>query len=259
MPLTLEEFPRVIFRRNPLKVVVAQVRFPSVYALEQAAGVSAFQEGLRAQYPLATPRGGELLVSVGPAGFTPPVTQLGPWRFQTDDEQWTVAVTPESVSLETSSYSRFEEFRSRFEQVLHVTDQTIRPARQERIGLRYVNEISHPEAKSVSDWQKFLDSELLGIAGGELLKEYVTQSMQQVLVVLEDGRLTIRHGYVRQDDDRSVYFLDIDAYEETPSHFEIDDVLAKLDVFKEWIWRVFRGSISDELVAYLEPQEMASA
>jgi uncharacterized protein (TIGR04255 family) len=256
MPLTLEDFPRVVFRRNPLKVVVAQIRFPPVYALEQAAGVSAFQEGVRAEYPVAKPRAGELLISVGPSGAAAPTSQQGPWQFQTQDEQWTVAVTPESVSLETTSYLRYEDFRLRLQEVLRVATDTIKPARQERIGLRYVNEISHPDARSVSDWQRFLDPELLGITGGELLKDYVTQSMQQVSVILEDGRLTIRHGYIRQDNDESVYLLDIDAFDETPTPFGIDDILTKLDAFKSWVWRVFRGSISDELVDYLEPQEM---
>jgi uncharacterized protein (TIGR04255 family) len=253
MQLDLEEFPRVVFARNPLKVVVAQVRFSPIYSLDQPAGVAAFQEAIRTDYPVAIARETEVAVAVGPGGISPPTGQAGPWRFQTEDEAWTVALAPDYVALETSNYERFEDFGERLARVLQVAAERVKPGRRERLGLRYVNEISHPNASTVADWKRFLASELLGLAGGELLKDSVTQSLQQVQVVLDEGNITIRHGYVRQGELESIYLLDIDVFDDLPGAFEATEMMARLGQFKEWVWRIFRRSITQELVDYLEP------
>jgi uncharacterized protein (TIGR04255 family) len=256
MPLALQDHPRVVFERNPLKVVVAQVRYPPIYAIEQPAGVAAFQEAIRGTYPLAQRRGAEVAVSIGPSGLGIPAGQPGPWRFTTEDGAWTVAVSPDFLSIETSNYERFEVFHERFRAVLEAASATIRPSRRERLGLRYVNEISHPEASTVGDWQQFLHAELLGLASGEALQEGVTQAIQQVQVGLEEANITIRHGYVRSGDSASVYLLDIDVYDEKPSPFDVDDILEKASDYKGWVWRIFRGSITDALVEYLGPRPL---
>ena len=45
MNIDLSERPRVIFKRNPLKAVVLQVRFSPLLVLSQPVGVAPFQEG----------------------------------------------------------------------------------------------------------------------------------------------------------------------------------------------------------------------
>lgn len=252
MPLTLEDHPRVIFETNPLRVVVAQVRFPPIYALEQPAGAARLQEAIRDSYPIAQNRDAQISLLVGAGGMGQSSGQPGPWRFTSEDETWIAAVAPQFVSLETTDYRRFEEFHGRLRELLEATQATLRPARRERLGLRYVNEISHPEAKTVADWERFLHSELLGLAGGKLLQEGVMRAVQEVHVALEELQITIRHGYVRQEE-QSLYLLDIDTYEEEPGAFDIEEMLTKAWMYKDWVWRIFFGSITDELRRHLQP------
>ena len=256
--LELQEYPRVVFERNPLKVVVTQVRFPPLFALEQPAGVAQFQEAIRSEYPVAESRGAQVTLAVGPGGVAVPPTQPGPWRFLNEDSSWVVAVAPDFVSLETTAYHRFEDFRARVERLFNAAAESLRLTRRQRLGLRYVNEITHPEAVRLSDWRKLLREELLGIAGGETLGDTVAQSAQQIQLELEQGNVTIRHGYRREEtaDSNSIYFLDLDAYDDEAGNFDIEQMLNNLTVYNKWIWNLFRGSITDELVEYLQPRSL---
>lgn len=254
MPLELRKYPRQVFVRNPLKVVVMQLRFPPIFALEQPAGAAVFQEAIRERYPIAEARSAQFSISVGPAGIGPAVGGTGPWRFFSEDQAWVASIAPESVSLETTSYTRWEDFREHADFLLAAATDALRLTRKQRLGLRFVNEISHPDADRLSDWRQFLDPTLLGVAGGDALGDYVTQALEQIQVEIDDGRLTIRHGYHRDEESRSSYTLDFDAYDEDAEGLNQSAVLLRLDEFKSWIWDLFRGSITEELVEYLEPE-----
>src|SRR3989442_15515681 len=103
MAIMLEDRPKVIYGRNPLKVVVAQLRFPPIFALEQPDGVAPLQEAIREAYPLAE-AGQQITLTVAPGGVSPVSQPL--WRFLSADKAWIVAVAADSVSLETTAYER---------------------------------------------------------------------------------------------------------------------------------------------------------
>jgi uncharacterized protein (TIGR04255 family) len=254
MSLKLKKLPRVIFERNPLKIVVTQIRYPPIFALEQPAGVAPFQEAIRDEYPVAEAR--RQTVSVDLEGMGSPGAQLGPWRFLSEDGNWVVGLAPDFISLETKAYRRFEGFEQRAARVLDVAVSTLRVSRCLRFGLRYVNEIEHPKALRVSDWKKFLHKELLGIAGGELLADRVVHAVQQIQVEIEGGKLTIRHGYLRRSNGQSQYLLDLDVYDDNQRELSPSDILATMRDYKEEVWTIFRNSITDELVSYLRPKNL---
>lgn len=257
--LDLVDQPRVIFERNPLQTVVMQVRFPAIFALEQPAGVAAFQERVRSEYPRAETRSQQVNLLVGPGGMSAQNAQLGPWRFLSEDGSWVAAVAPDFVSLETTSYQRFEDFSTRAHRLLVAATETFGLSHRGRLGLRYINQLRHPDARTVVDWRQFLEDDLLGAVGGDLLREHVVQAFQQIELGLEAGRMTIRHGFVREDEKESMYLLDLDAYDDGTSTFDPDEIVEKIGVFKRWIWNVFRRSITDELVKHLGPRDLDAA
>ncbi|MDQ3691530.1 MAG: hypothetical protein M3406_16165, partial [Chloroflexota bacterium] len=95
----------------------------------------------------------------------------------------------------------------------------------------------------------------LGIAAGELLGGNVESTVQQVNLTLQSGRMAIRHGYQRIDPS-SVYFIELDAYDDRPQEMDWVAALHQLDEFKRLSWNFFRSSISDELVEHLEPRPL---
>lgn len=257
MAIGLEDQPRVRFRNNPLKVVVAQLRFPPIYSLEEPAGVAAFQSAIQDSFPIAEPRAQEMTLAVAPGAMGSSTAKPGPWRFLSDAGDYVAVLGTNYVSLETKAYTRFEDFESRFAGLLDAIIATLPIKRRLRLGLRYVDEIRHPEAKSVTEWPRFLKSDLIGIAGGQLLAAHVTQALQQISVTLPDGKLAIRHGFVTEGGDNA-YIIDLDAYDDAPKSLDPDTTLQDLWRFKGWAWSFFAQSITDELAAYLEPQELNS-
>jgi uncharacterized protein (TIGR04255 family) len=256
LPLELAEPPRLIFDHNPLQTVVVQVRFPAIFALEQPAGVASFQSRIRSDYPNAEGRAQQVSLLIGPGGAALPGSQQGPWRFLSDDGKWVAAIAPDFVSLETTEYKRFEEFAERAQRLFQAATDDLSLTRRGRIGLRYINHLRHPEATAAADWRRFLDDNLLGAVGGELLSDHVIQALQQIELQLDSGRMTVRHGFTREADDRSLYLLDLDAFDETDGNFEPSELVSTLWQFKRWIWTVFRNSIRQELIDFLEPRQL---
>jgi hypothetical protein len=254
MPVGLEDQPRVLFKQNPLKVVVTQVRFPPIYSLEQAAGIAPLQDAIRSEFPIAEPRAQQVSIPVGPAGPGQPITGQGPWRFLSEDGTWTVSVAQDYIAVETTEYKRYEEFRAKAQIVFQAAVEVLQVSRRTRFGLRYVDEIEHPEARSMGDWARFIKPSLLGAAGDQL-KEHVTQAIEQIDLTVDDADLTIRHGYLKPTSERSVYVIDLDAHDDRTQPFGLEHTLGQMDAYKGWIWSFFVQSITDELIAYLEPEQ----
>lgn len=254
MPLELEEQPRLIFERNPLELVVAEVRFPPLFALDEASGVAALQSAIRDDFPVAEAKVIERPTgAIGSLGRRMPATG---WRFSDRDQQWTVVLTPQALALECRAYRRYEEFRERVAALFMTAALVIPLPDRTRLGIRYVDEIRHPQARSVTDWRRLLRPELLGMAAGDLIGSSVVTTAQQVNLVLPEGKMAIRHGY-KSEESRSVYFIDTDAYDDAPQALDITAALLQLDVFKRWSWNFFRASITDELADYLGPRPLS--
>lgn len=252
MTVDLSQLPRVIFKRNPLKAVVLQVRFNPILLLSQPIGVAPFQEAIRRTYPRAEVPAQQVTMSIGPTGPLPPTYQLGPWRFL-DDRGWIVGLAPDYVSLETTDYSRFEEFEVRARHVMEATRDVLQLTERGRLGLRYINEINHPDAATVADWRDLLNPQLLGMSGGELLGADVIQALQQIDVRLPDGILTVRHGFSVQQQGPSPYAIDLDAHDDESRPFAVEEILERVRSFRAWEGGFFRHSLGPKLYEYLEP------
>lgn len=253
MSLDLSQ-PRVIFNKNPLKVVVIQVRFSPILALAQPAGVAAFQEAIRETYTRAEAPGQQVTLAVGPSGLMPPMSQPGPWRFL-DDQGWIVGLATDYISLESTNYERYEEFEARAKRVLEVAGEVLGLRERGRLGLRYVNEIHHPDAVTLADWRNLLNPDLLGVAGGDPIGSRVQQTGQQIDVRLDDGgTLTVRHGWSTSQAGPSPYAIDLDAHDDEMRPYSVDEILARSESFRAWIGGFFRLSLGKELYEYLDPR-----
>lgn len=252
MPLVIADREREILESNRLKVVVAQVKFPPVHAFSTAEGVAPFQAAVRDRYPISEDRLRQVTVRVSAAGVDAGgAEQLGPWRFLSEDGTWVAGLAPDSLSLETTSYRAYEEFRERATELLGVADQLIRPARLERFGFRFLNELSLPGVASLPDWREYLAEDLLGLAGSGDLSGRVTFALQQVNLELDAGKITVKHGFApgqaEGGENASVYLIDIDAYDDRPAPFDVQTVLERMDLFNGWVWNLFRSNIRDRL------------
>jgi uncharacterized protein (TIGR04255 family) len=131
--------PRIAYERAPLVGVVAQLRYPTLLLIEKEPPAD-FQEAVRIIFPLLE-RGAPLfagqqlpaaLMQLLAATATSPV-----YRFLTEDRHTVLALTPDSLSLNTTSYKHWADFKQFLEPSLKALSQIYQPSFYSRIGLRY--------------------------------------------------------------------------------------------------------------------------
>lgn len=252
---SVDDPPRVIFQRNPLKAVIAQVRYQPIYSLAQPSGIAPFQDAIRDGYPLSEAVV-EASFSIGPNAPAISLPSGPTWRFSTEDRNWIVGVGPESLTLETPAYPRFEPFRDRFASVLHAAIETLHLNRRERFGLRYINQVIHPAATRLSEWPQFLSDRILGFALDDVFDNQAVTSFQQIQVNLPNGKATVRHGFIPQPAGELPYVIDLDVYDDQPKVLNSEQVVELMTSYKRWVWRFFRSIINERLYEYLGPTEI---
>lgn len=254
MTFDQETHARIVFARNPLKVVVAQIRFPPAYTLADPAGLAAAQTALSARYPTALPRVQQVMISVGPSGPVQPVVQPGPARFGDDVETWVVSLDSDSASLETTRYESWMDFRTRLQELLDVVATHASPTRVERLGVRFVDEIVTDHAAVIPDWQRYIGPSLLGKSDAPWNDSRVKGSIQQISMTIGDDGINLSHGYVKNPEESeypSTYVIDTDVFTEQQVPFDVDRLLERADRYHLWAWNLFRRSITSAAIDLL--------
>ena len=123
---------------SPLKTVICQVRYPTQLGFSDSR-LRPVQRALAASYPrVEVAQLNE--VRVDASGITPLATE-DVFHLRDDSSTWTIAISRTFLSLETSSYADFPDFLRRWHVIVSVVADELDLERQERIGLRYVNEV----------------------------------------------------------------------------------------------------------------------
>lgn len=258
MPLNLPDQPRRFYSTNTLRLVICQLRFPVMHRFDEPGALAAFHDVLKERYPRSAPEQ-QLALTVGPAGAVPgPASVL--WRFQGIEDGWSVAVARDFVSIETTTYERFEHLRERVAEVLEAIialGVTVR----ERLGLRYIDEIRHPQAARPGDWRELIEEELLGMVGGERLGDDVIQALQEIRLREQHGSVTIRHGYLGAEatGNEPFYLLDLDYFDEHSATLVPGEVLDRIDGYHRTIHNLFETAIKQKLRDHLKITEQVDA
>jgi uncharacterized protein (TIGR04255 family) len=252
VPLRLEPQRRRVYENNPLKLVICQVRFPVVTRFEQPSFITPFEEAVREHFPRVRQEQ-QVLITV--AAGAPTVPAVAPsWRFQTTEGSTSALLARDALTVETTSYSRFEDFLPLVRVLLEAL-RTVDVKFRERLGLRYVNEIRHPDAQTASAWSNFINPAMLGTVGGELLGDDVIHALENIRLREEDAVVVINHGFVGKDavpsDGEALYQLDIDFGDERPVEFDSEATLEQVTSFHGRISNLFEMSISDSMRDHL--------
>lgn len=146
--------------KQPLVLVLCQVRFSPVRQMAQY--IPAIQEEFRRQgYPIEN-AGKVQQVAITPAGVRQ--VEQEQWEYRTKDESRSIVVLQDSVTVQTTSYSRFEEFAEQLRFALATVLEKTEGDKYgviQRIGLRYVDLI-RPDAGR--NYRFFLKSGFHGVA-----------------------------------------------------------------------------------------------
>ena len=255
MPLTLPEPVTDRLTNSPLKLVVCQIRFEETPAVTDAKiGLAFFNSlgGATGPYPQFSEFHGEQVdITVAPgSSISAQKTQLTGWRCVSEDQNWSVVLLPNGVSLETKAYTSWtDDFEARLRTILASLVEHVNPAVRMRLGLRYVDVLVRPGVKSPRDWQGWILDSFLGPALHPQLGPAVLAAQQQLEIDADNGmRCTLRHGTVLDGATGSpAYLLDWDIHDDAPVSFDQGGILGSLLDFNRLAVRLFQSAITPQL------------
>jgi uncharacterized protein (TIGR04255 family) len=257
-PSPFPESERIIYAKNPLELVICQVRFPAILKISAEPPVD-FQEPLRKDFPLfrEVP---PLDMGTGlPPELSAIMSKLMPlpssktYELTSEDGAWQITLTQDSLALLCKSYRRWEEFKSPLQKALALLEKIYKPSFFERIGLRYRDVIARNKLglKDVP-WSELLSKDLAGEFHSRIA-DSVEGAWHQLSLRLQGdaAKVTLGHGLGNKDGD-VCYIIDTDFY--TAERIGVDDAERILAYFNRQAGRVFRWCIAERLHRTMEPQ-----
>ena len=257
--MTFPDSPRVIYKQNPLVEVVCQLKFPPILKIESDPPAF-FQEKIRREYPLmqenspnqpTLPPGIAKMLGQAVPGFL----QSRTYFFLSEDERWKVAITREFIALSTPRYGRWEEFRSRLQEVVAALIASYEPSYFVRVGLRYRDVIRKSmDGLDQLAWSKLLQPHILGELSHPKLSKAIQHAGRDVLISLEENKSQVRvlHGLIKEPNEKEFsYSIDSDFFYE--GRTEPADAFKYLDAFNKEAGRLFRWCITPLLHKRLGP------
>ena len=255
--------PRVLYAKNPLDEVVCQLRFPPILRIDSEVP-AAFQEQIRAFFPLfkeKTQPEIELELPKDQASLLGSKLASGKrqvaYEFTSEDGKWLVALNRDFLALKCHSYSRWEEFKERFELPVQTFVKEYRPAYYSRVGLRYVDGI---RCKSLGldnvPWAELLKPHITGELCMPEVAAAVDNTSRDISIRLNgnEGVVRIRHGLGTSKSTGEIcYVIDADFY--TDQKTEIADATGILNHFNRKAGQLFRWCIADKLHDAMEPRD----
>lgn len=249
--MDLPEYVSHLLARSPLVLVSAQVNYEEVGSEvihPQARDVQRRLGKEWAQLQTA-PRVTANLTSFGITSEPPRQA----YRLLTEDSNWAILLNPDSVSIETRVYPGWAQFREKVSNLVRAVSEVFDPAREHRLGLRYVDQVALPAG--YGDWEGLIPDGMLGMVLDERLRDGVLASDQRVLLQMEAGvRCVFRHGLFADESGRpgEAYLLDYDLFRDDQRDFDSDQIAESYDQLHQHAGTLFRASLSDKLYDWLK-------
>lgn len=258
MALDVSQVDRSLLAQSPLTSVICQVRFNPTPAAGDARKVQELREKLggQAAFPVLEPIT-EAAINISIGQNTPPVAQQQNstgWRMTSPDGKRVVVLLPSAVALECFNYPGWDAFVEELETLLSAVSESVEPVFEQRLGLRYINQLTTPEVRSPEAWSEFIDPAFLGLGTHDEIAPMVKFSRQQVVLQLDaDTRGTVHQGYAPDEerDNALTYVLDFDIAREGTRPFDSAAIRETADQFNAYALRLFQLATTSDLRSQL--------
>lgn len=254
--MKLPEPRREVLSRSPLSLVVCQVRHERDASVSETDLALKVHEVVQDDYPVLEDQSTqELTITAGSSGVqSTPAQVLTGWRMRTKDQSWTAVLMPDFFSIETTRFSDWDDFRRRLNSFSRAVEEIYRPALEERVGLRFIDRMTHPEVARPRTWQGRIAPSFLGLIGDEKFADTVTGTQQVVQLDSDEGvGAIVRYGCVQEQTPsaQTVFLLDTDCYVQRGRAFSSDELLLVTETLHTLALQIFQAAITDEMFDYL--------
>lgn len=228
LTLNLPDIDLVEYEKNFIAQAVCELRFPALLEFETATPVQ-LQKQLRKNFPLYERQEG---VSIG----LDIAKRENKHVFRSRKGDLIVSFKSSAISLETTRYKNFQEFKSQLELLLDRSKELLDTDFFTRVGLRYINEIPIGDG-NIGNW---IRPELVApLMEGTYGK--VSRCFQEVRGLTKTGQYSFRHGFPALEKvERMLYTIDFDFFDE---NVPFDFVLSKVTDFNRESFRFFSWAI----------------
>lgn len=253
---------REIYPNAPLALVVAQVQYANAPRLRQRDTVDEITVALEQKLPIVTydqMLNGRL--------------QSGQFQVQADlvrkhlnrESTTSVAITPNALTLETTSYTEFDEFAGLFSWACEALSGVDAVATVERIGLRYIDEVRVPaQISDARDWRGWIADELVApldigsranALGSEALVQYDLGDQMRLAFRFgaRNGKPIVGSGLLRrpaQYEPGPFFVIDMDGFwtrsADDMAAFDVAWIGATLEAVHDPAGEAFQNSITDQ-------------
>lgn len=259
VPLELAEPTDEFLTRAPLQLVAFQLRFTAPSKpFEISAGLALQRQlvGGASAWRLETLTNGLRMQMLSSAALGVPEFQPVGWRLVDDQGAVSIAVQPDSLGVESTTYAGWPAFSSVLYQVVRGLSDLLTPQAETRLGLRYINRITHPDVHKPEDWKRWIHRDLIAVLQHPI-GPAVAAAQQQLDLHGDFGiRASVNHGFFKDlNSGRQTYLLDIDTYREGVRAFDQTDVIAGLGSLHRFVLQLFQSSITSTLYQYLKGPE----
>ena len=258
--MKIEKDNKRLYTKTPLDLVVCQLNFPTILSVS-ASPPSSFQDRIRDDYPLYQPQ------QISSFGVTfdlsmqqvvPPQPQQNSilHQFFTLDKDYILSLSNNDIKLETSKYSHWEDFISRFEKILSIFEEIYRPAVYTRIGLRYINIIK--KDKFNYEWKDMVFPSFLGVLGDDdISKEDMEISFYNAKIPFEYNsnscQVDIKTGLGKENGTNLVFLIDCDySFSQNVSKDDKLCILTSLNAGSDYF---FHRIITNKMSEYMGHEE----
>jgi uncharacterized protein (TIGR04255 family) len=181
---------REIYPNAPLKLVAFEYRFESIQL--DPAMLTTFRDRLADEFPVVGTPPQQVVIT--PTGAS--ASSSGARCFDAERRR-SVLLTPESLGVETSRYTRFEDFRQVIATTIDALIEIGVPLTPLRVGLRYIDEIDEQALPSPVRWSTYIEPALARAIEhfAEAPAEYQAATLFEPA---KDQRVLLRYGVMRQ-------------------------------------------------------------
>lgn len=211
------------YKNNYIYEMVCEVRFSTIFKINNVNSeeLSLFREKIKSMFPdysQVNENKYDLKIDNEDNSILPQIHKINILNhsFTTEDKKVKVILTSNYISLTSSKYIDYEDYREKFNFVISFFNEVFKVDIFNRIGIRYINAYSREEfnIKHNKDWSKYFVKELLGLS---IKKEKSKVFKTNIEIPYDDGSITrIISGFGEKREEGKdvvpIYILDIDNY-----------------------------------------------
>ncbi len=240
------------YKKNFLTNVIVRVDFPNPLKIESLP--PDLTKVVLKYFPISEPK---KLIEISSEFKVVPKTKIEietgeemmEWNYYGKNREKKLVLRKSFLSITyIKSYKRHDDLKSEFFSIINELFKVFSDIQINRLGLRYVNEISFDETKFF-DWEKYLNKDLLSIFNIARNKDTIARGFNNLVLNYENMILNFHYGMHNPDFPapirKKIFILDYDAYYEGLQ--DLKDIKSNLFTFHEEIKKIFEENIEDGL------------